>query len=57
MLSIDLVFEGVRLGGDHVDDSRLALLSRRARSGRGVTLLGSSAFGVLLESLEFAVLF
>ncbi len=56
MLSGALVSKGVRLGGDHVDDSRLTLLRRRARRGGDTALLGSPALGILLHCFEFAAL-
>ena len=46
-------------GGDHVDGSRLAFLSRRARRGRGLALLGAllgPALGILLDRLELTAL-
>jgi hypothetical protein len=51
ILSTALVSKGVRLGGDHVDGSRLTLLRRRARRGGDTALLGRPITHLVLCSL------
>jgi hypothetical protein len=56
MLSRALVFKGVRLSGDHVDGSRLGLLSRRRARRRGGAALLGPALRVFPRSLELSTL-